>query len=248
MKKLSYIPILFVAIALFSSCSDSHWFDFTKSTGKIVRIERPLEGTFDTLVFNDNINVEITIGNEYKLELEGGENLLPGIETSVKDSTITFSNKNRFNWVRSYKPEINAYLTLPFISQMRYKSVGTITNTGTIMQPYLDILGLGGSGYINLTLNVNQLKVALVSGAIDADLKGNAGAFYAFNDGMGVFRCYELNTGFLYITNKAANNCYVTATNTIEYIIEGVGDIYLKGNPPNISGTASGGGELVIGE
>lgn len=248
MKKLSYILFLFIAIALLSSCSDSHWFDFAKSTGDIVRIERPLEGTFDTLVFNDNVNVEITIGSEYKLELEGGENLLPGIETPVKDSTITFSNKNRFNWVRSYKPKINAYLTLPHISKMEYNSVGTITNTGTIRQSYLDISGVGGSGYIKLDLNVNELKVAFVNGAIDADLKGRVGAFYAYNDGMGVFRCYELNTGFLYVTNKAANNCYVNVSNTIEYIIEGVGDIYLKGNPPNISGTASGGGKLVISD
>ena len=92
-KTLAGLIIVVTALML-TSCAKDQWFDFAKRAGNTVTINRPVSSNFTKIYLNDDVDLIITQGNAYSITLTGGENLLPGIETSISDSALTISNTN----------------------------------------------------------------------------------------------------------------------------------------------------------
>jgi len=243
--RVLFIFILVNTAFLITSCGDSHLFDFTKSTGDKVTISRRVDGNFTKIHLNDDVNLVLTQGNQYTIRLEGGENILPGIETSISDSLLTISNKNTYNWVRSYDKEITAYVTLPHIIEIKYNATGTLTNTDTIREDSLMVSAIGGSGYVDLVIKTGTSKISIISGSADMKVSGVAGVNFIYSEGYGPIRCEGLTSAYIFIINNSSNDCYINVWYLLEYSIKGLGNIYFKGNPSNLSGTSSGGGKLI---
>lgn len=237
---------LLIAISLFFvSCEKDNLFDFAKRTGDTVTINRPVDEKFTKIYLNDDVDLVITQGPVFNIKLEGGENLLPGIETSVADSTLTIRNSNTFNWLRSYKDKITAYVTLPHLHDLLYKATSTVTNTDTIREDSLSVTSIGGSGYINLTIKTGLSKLAITNGSADMNIKGKTGVNFIFLGAYGAFHCLDLEANYLYMRNAGTNDCYVNVKQHFEYEIMGLGNIYYRGNPEEISGTVTSEGKLI---
>jgi len=237
---------LLIAFSLFFvSCEKDSLFDFAKRTGKTVTINRPVDEKFTKIYLNDDVDLVITQGPVFNLKLEGGENLLPGIETSIADSTLTIRNSNTFNWLRSYDDKITAYVTLPHLHELLYKATSTVTNTDTIREDSLTVNSIGGSGYINLTINTGISKLYTTNGSVDMNIKGKTGLNFIFLGAYGAFHCLDLQSPFLFIRNAGTNDCYVNVSYHLEYEINGIGNIYYRGSPPEISGNVTSDGKLM---
>jgi hypothetical protein len=244
MKRIS--PMFLLVIMLFmGSCQKDQIFGFAKSTGKIVTITRSTDNNFTNISVNDNVNLIITQGNTYSIKLEGGENLLPGITTSISDSLLTIKNTNTFNWMRSYDLEITAYVTLPHIFLLQYEATSRVTNVDTIREDSLTISATGGSGYIDLNIKTGTSKLSIINGSVDMKIQGTTGVNFIYSGGYGPFRCTDLKSDFLFMRNASTNDCYVTVKKHFEYEITSLGNIYYSGNPPELSGTITGQGKLV---
>lgn len=237
--------LLCIAMLLPSACSKDHLFDFTKSTGPQVIIERNVDKNFDRIFMKDNINVVLTKGPVYNLKLEGGENLLPGIETEVKDNMLIISNKNTYNWVRSYDKELTVYVTMPHIWDIQYESVGTLTNTDTIQEDSLFVQVNGGSGFIDLAVKTGMIKLSIVSGSADLKVSGESGMSFLYLGSMGAIRTFDLRSKIVFMENAGTNNCFVNVRDHFEYIISGIGDIHYKGHPVIMNGNITGKGKLI---
>jgi hypothetical protein len=238
--------LLLIVISLFlGSCQKDQLFDFAKRSGKTVTITRPIDGKFTKIFLNDDVNLVITQATTYDIKLEGGENLLPGIETTISDSTLTIRNNNTFNWLRSYDEKITAYISLPHLLNLQYNATSTVTNTDTIREDSLSVASIGGSGYINLTIKTHTAKLAITSGSADMNIKGITGLNFIFLGSYGAFHCLDLQSNFLYMRNAGTNHCYVNVAYHFEYEIMGLGNIYYRGNPPEISGTITSEGKLI---
>lgn len=236
---------VFISVFVATSCNNSHLFDFTKSTGDNIRVSRPVDGNFTKILLNNDVNLVITQGSQYSIQLEGGENLLPGIETSISDSLLTISNKNTYNWVRSYDKEITAYVTLPQILDIKYNATSRLSNTDTIREDSLMVSAIGGSGYIDLTIKVGTTKIFNLSGSTDMKIGGISGVSHVYSGGYGPIRCEALKSAYIFIKNTSSNDCYINVWYLLEYNITGIGNIYYKGNPSNLSGIATGSGKLI---
>lgn len=245
-KQIGVAYILFLCfIVLLGSCKKEQIFGFAKSTGKIVTISRPIDNNFTKIFLNDDVNLIITQSNTYSIKLEGGENLLPGIVTSISDSLLTIKNINTFNWMRSYDKKITAYVTLPHIFEIDYLATSRVTNTDTIREDSLTVKASGGSGYIDLCIRTGTSKLSIISGSVDMKIQGTTGVNFIYSGGYGPFRCTDLKSGFLFMRNASTNDCYVNVIKHLEYEITSLGNIYYSGNPPEISGTVTGDGKLV---
>jgi hypothetical protein len=243
-KPVLYLLMLSSAF-LFISCEKDHFFDFLKSTGKNLTIEREVSENFTKVKLENNIDLVLTQGPSYKITLEGGENLLPGIDTEIKDSMLTIRNNNKFNWVRSYDKKIIAYVTAPYFLQLGYEGTGTITNNDTLREDSLFINAYGGSGYITLCIKTRISHMAINYGSADINISGTSDNNFIYAGSFGPFHCLDLVTKNTYMTNKGTNDCYINVTNHLEYDIKGLGNIYYSGNPLNISGSSSGEGRLI---
>jgi hypothetical protein len=230
---------------LLSGCEDSHLFDFTKSNGEIITISRNIDGNFTKVILNDDINLVLMQDGQYSIRLEGGENLLSGIETTITDSTLTISNKNTFNWVRSYDKEITAYVSMPHVFEIKYNATGNLTNEDTIREDSLTISAVGGSGYIDMVIRTGTSKINIMSGSADLKVSGVTGVNYIYSGGFGPIYCQNLRATYLFMRNISTNNCYVWVTHEFGYEIMNLGNIYYRGEPSVIQGSVTGSGKLI---
>lgn len=238
--------VLMISISLLlSSCEKDHMFDFLKSTGKDVIINRPIPEKFVEVLLEDNIDLVLVQSDTYEIKLEGGENLLPGIDTEIADSVLTIRNNNKFNWVRSYDRKITAYVTAPHFLRIGYKGTGTMTNNDTIREDSIFITSYAGSWYINLCIKTGLSHLALNTGSADFNISGISGSNFIFAGSYGPFHCLDLHTINTYMSKQGTNDCYINVKNHLEYEIKGLGNIYYKGSPPQISGVITGGGKLI---
>lgn len=248
-QRLLVLCVLGIAL---NACEKNHLIEFPKSTGETVIIERPVDPAtpFEQIWLNDDVNLVITQGTPYGIKLEGGENLLPGIETSIENNQLTISNTNNYEWLRSYKKKITAYVTLPRLTTLTYNAISRVSCTDTIRESdSLTVSAVGGSGYIDLLISAGKAKLSIFKGSsVDMKVKGRSGLTFIYSAGYGPFYCDSLLSNFLYMRTLSSNNCYVYAHTKLEYEIMNLGDIIYYGPPTLlISGTISGSGKLIPG-
>jgi hypothetical protein len=229
----------------FSSCKKDHFFDFLKSTGKTVTIEREAKEKFSEIRLESNINLVLTQGPTYKITLEGGENLLPGIDSEINDSVLTFRNNNKVNWVRSYDRKITAFVTAPHFLKISYQGTGDITNNDTLQEDSLFVISLGGSGYINLCIKTRLSHLSINAGSADMNISGISDNNFIYASSYGPFHCLDLITQNTFMNNRGTNDCYINVKQRLEYEINSLGSIYYKGKPPIITGIINGQGKLI---
>ena len=246
MKTIQIAGLVLVILAtisfLLTSCSKDN---LPKSTGKIITITRIVEGNFTKIELNDDVNLVLTQGNTYSISIEGGENILPGIETSISDSTLTIRNNNTFNWLRSYDKKFTAFVTMPHLFELEYKATSNVTNNDTIREDSLTVLSSAGSGYIDLAIRVGTSKLGITSGSADLKVRGKTGVCYLYTGSYGPIHCLDLETDFLFMRSESTNDSYVNVKQHFEYEISGLGNIYYKGNPPEITGTSTSSGKAI---
>jgi len=241
----SHCMTLFMIVLLLSSCEKDPFPNFALSTGKTVTLTRNVDGNFSKIILNDDVNLVLTQGSVYSISVEGGENILSGIETSVNDSTLTISNHNTFNWLRSYDKKITAYITLPHLLELDYKATSTVTNKDTIREDSLTVIASEGSGYIDLIIKTGTSKLSITGGSADLKVGGKTAVSYLYTGSYGPIRCLDLETDYLFMRSQSTNDSYVNVRYHFEYEISGLGNIYYKGNPPEISGSSTSSGKAI---
>lgn len=238
------IVILMISLQGFTSCEKNHLSDLFMSTGKETNESRDVAANFTKIRLEDGVDLVVSTGKPYQITITGGENVINGVETIVTDSCLTISNKNRFNWVRSYDKRITAHISLPHLIYLEYVSSCNVSNIDTIVEDSLFVTAYG-SGYINLVINTRSSHLALTRGSADFNIKGYSGVNYLFADGYGPFHCEDLRTGFTFMRTLSTNDCYVYVTEDLEYEINNLGNIYYKGNPKVIHGVSNSEGKLI---
>jgi hypothetical protein len=238
--------ILIIAISLpFTSCEKDPFPNFALTIGKNVTVTRTVAENFTKISLNDDVDLVLTQGTNYSISIEGGENILSGIETTIADSTLTIRNHNKFNWLHSYDKKIIAYVTLPHLVHMTYESIGTVSCTDTIREDSLYVNSNAGSGYIKLKVNIGTSHFSINSGSVDMDISGISGVNYIYSNAYGPFHCQNLKTIYTFITSNSTNDCYVNATYLLEYNILSLGNIYYSGNPQLVASSVTGAGKLI---
>ncbi len=194
----------------------------------------------------DNVNLILKQGAVNKLEVEAGENLLTGIVTEVNDNgTLTLSNENQCNWVRSYEKPVNVYLTFEKLDSLEYRSIGNVTNVDTLRIDTFNLKVSEGAGRIELLLKSRLIFSSLHYGTADIVLAGSVDVSYVYSASFGLVDNRDLVCNNVYVNNKSSNNLFVHATTTLGATVENIGDIYYYGNPVNLSFNQLGSGNLI---
>jgi hypothetical protein len=240
MKKWSYIIILF----LLFGCEKENRLDCFKSTGDTVSEERYL-GDFTILDVDDKINFYIDFGTENKARIECGENLVSSIKTEVKDGRLIIRNENKCNWVRSFKHEINVYLTLKDLETIDYRGTGELRFNNFLMRDTFTINTLEGGGSVYLKLLTKVANIKSGPAAVDINVEGRSLVGYFYNPGQAPFNCLDFQVNLLYIISKGTNDCYVNVFNGIDAQIEYSGNIYYTGDPLWAIQNGNGTGKLI---
>jgi hypothetical protein len=231
------IILLFILVSTFISCEKPSECveSFGATTIKEVEVT-----PFITINVNRGIELEITQGDEYKVQIQAGENFIDNIEVKQNGDEISFKDITSCNWVREYG-KTKILITAPNIENINSKTERDIRSSGTLTYPVLrlnafdkDGDGIDGAGTGDFFINVNNQQVVIqgnnvarffVSGNTD-----DARMLLYFGDGR--IEAENLLAKSIIVYHRGSNDMILNPTESITGTITSNGNIILKNNPP----------------
>lgn len=227
--------IFFFLITLFSCDSESAP-DCFQTSGTIITEEITVEN-FDKINISQGIELIIKEGQETKVIIESGENLLNGITAEVVDNQLFLRNSNGCNWVRDYN-DTKVYVTTPTLINVYSSSQFGVKSQGILRFPVLTlqsgIFSNTASGTFelavecgNLTIEDNEASYFKIAGTTE-NLNVN------FYDGGARFDGADLIANQVACFQRSSNDIIVNPITKISGTIYSTGNIVLKTIPPII--------------
>jgi len=174
--------------------------------------------------------------------VEAGENLVDKVTTVVEGDSLVIRNENKCNWIRSYRYAINVHVSVPDLRRIEHNGYGTISSANTIQSGSLSI-SLNGNGNVDLQINLPYCY-SDVHKSGDLMLSGFARVNGLWASGNNWIRCEELMTDTTFIDSRTTGDCLVNASLRLQASVNGSGDIYYSGDPPDVSTEILGTGAI----
>ncbi len=231
MIKTLHIWFIGTLLAVLSACSKGHGHDCFKSNGKTSSQLRSLPA-FDSVLVNDNVEVFILNGPEYKVEILAGEHVAGNILAEVKNRGLEISNSNKCNFVRGYHHQFKAIVTTPRLLRVTHNGYADL-HLDRDLGFTQDSLSLRAGGAGNIRVN-GHFKYINSSTQCDGDIYLNgstgeaiiyvAGTSFIYADGLAV-------SDHLYTASYTSGNCSFSLNNTTLFdgYIRKSGNIYYSG-------------------
>lgn len=240
MRKLfAYLICLLFAC----SCNKEKSPDLIKTTGAMHTVWRS-PGSFHHVYVDYRTHLLIKQDSSRFLSVRAGKNLLPRIETSIRNDTLFIRNNNRFNFVRNFRDSVIVSLFVPTLRSITYKSSGAVQTIGQLSVPYFDFICRDGSGEIKLDIRTDSLRLYFHTGPADLQLNGGVDYLYLYSAGQGFMQLQNCMTQIAQIDSRGSGDCFVYASSRLLADINGAGNVNYVGNP-GIIAKGAGPGRLV---
>ena len=225
MKKLSIMAMMLCISAI----------TFAQNTGT-----RSL-GSFNRISVGESVTVILVKGSSEKAEIEVSGADLDDVETRVSNGRLTVGMASG-----SYKRvKVRATITYKSLERVSVSSSATIKSDETITAKELQ-LSASSSGYMSLTLDVDDLR-ANVGSSATVKLSGSADEVEVRVDTSGDLRAYDLVTRDANVTANSSGRAEVNVTKTLDASANSSGKVVYKGSPDNVSVSANSAGRVVKG-
>lgn len=229
--------ITLVIFFLFANCEKPS--DCIKSSG--VLISKTYQGiAFDKILVRKRIAVVITQGEEFKIEVRTGENLINDIEVYVDNNTLILEDKTTCNWVREFGNTV-VYVTTPVLTEIICKTEQSISSNGILSFPNLHLFSLnsfGGSGIGTGDFILNLDCETLVVENNDVSryfLKGKIKQLnVSFYEGDGIFHGEDLLANKIYFYHRGSNDMFLNPLQSLSGDIYNLGDVHCRTKPESI--------------
>ena len=235
MKKLHlYIIALFYTIFACEKPSDC-----IESSGKTITKEIPVQA-FKKIKVYKGIEVIITDGDIYKVEIVAGENFIDNIEVKQNGDQLIFKDQTSCNWVRQYG-ETKILITTPTLEEVYSKTDRNISSNGILTFENLSFIsfdkdadGETGAGTGDFILNIDNNNLQIhnnnVSRFFITGKTENASFNFYFGDGR--IEAANFDAQFMQIYHRGSNDMIVNPIQKVTGILNSTGNVILKNVPP----------------
>ncbi|MBI4864852.1 MAG: DUF2807 domain-containing protein [Candidatus Riflebacteria bacterium] len=163
-------------------------------------------------------DITVTCKKEQSFEISGDDNVLPLIQTEVKDGRLSIQSKESMSPSRSIKISID-------VADVRR-------------------LTLSGASKVSISGVKNDSLAVSASGAVELTASGETKTLTLDLSGTGRIGVGDLHAQTARVTTSGAGSVDVYATESLSVQISGVGSVTYSGNPKNIQKNISGIGSL----
>ena len=223
------LPALLLLLTLTGCGTDAEW-DCVKSTGHTATQRRALR-PFRWVELQDNLEVELVPDTASFVEITGGDHLLPKITTEqAADGRLLIRNRNRCNWVRSYRRALTArvHFTGSYL-RISQKGSGRIWCAPGTRIDTLFLVQLG-AGDIDLDVQSRYIWGQQYEYG-DVRLRGTTNLISYELRGTGFFYAQDLTAGTAFISSFYDGVPRVRATQQLGIRLFGAADAYYYGQP-----------------
>ncbi len=206
--------------------------------------ERRDTRNFDKISFGLAGEVEITIGSEFKVILEGDKTYLDEVLTDVYNGTLRIRRENRF-FSGFNNEKIKAYITMPAVNGISVSGSGKVTMEEPLKSDKFEAQ-ISGSGDIYLSeIYLGEAGCSISgSGSLNVLEGGSVSDFEVSISGSGNLFASEVEIGYMSASISGSGKCECTVTDDLSARISGSGRIYYSGNP-KIDVRVSGSGRVI---
>ncbi len=234
MKKISLLLVTFILLLACEKPSDC-----VESSGDYITKDISVNA-FSKIKVYRGIEVIITQGNEYKVQILAGENFIDNIEVIQNGNQLIFKDQTSCNWVREYG-QTKIYITTPTLEEISSKTDRNISTNGTVTFPNLSILSLdkdadgeAGAGTGDFYLTVNCQNISIHNNNVSRFfLNGNTvNADFNFYFGDGRIEAQNLVAQNIHVYHRGSNDMIVKPIENINGVLNSTGNLILKNVPP----------------
>ncbi|TKK71985.1 DUF2807 domain-containing protein [Ilyomonas limi] len=232
---------LLLLLCLAASIPSFAIWDVIKGNGIAKTETRDMSG-YTSLACGGPIKVEIGYGSSNTIQLEGDENLLPYIETYVKDGELTIKVKER----TSIKPQVplRVHVSMTTINGLKQSGSGEIKGNGNFTSTQTTAVAVSGSGRINLNFDKFSGMSISMSGSGSVKMEGEVNDdLEVAQSGSGDIDCGHVASQHVNARMSGSGNLRVNASKSLDAQISGSGHIYYTGNA-SVSTKISGSGKV----
>jgi len=220
----------------FSACYHG---ETIRGNGNITSESRNV-GNFKGLQLQGGMNVHLKKGEESAIEVEGEDNILPYVETFLRDGKLIIKYKDHVN-INTRKP-VTVSVTASHMEDIDITGSGDITGEGRFSSNDEIEVGVTGSGNIKLELDAPAIE-AKITGSGDIYLSGNTRDIKCSTTGSGKIDATELKAENANVRSTGSGNISVFASVKLDATVNGSGDIRYKGGA-TISSKTNGSGSV----
>lgn len=231
------IFILIAVVLFFASCEKPS--DCVESTG-VITLKDVVVQPFKRIKVYKGIEVVITEGAEYKVQIEAGSNFIDNVEVKQNGDQLIFKDDVSCNWVRAYGTT-RILVTTPTLEEIYSKTERNISSNGTLTFPNLTLTafdkdadgekGAGTGDFIFtldndvLTINNNNVSRYFISGQTH-----NANLNFYFGDGR--IEAQNLEAQNVAVFHRGSNDMIVYPVQSVTGVLNSTGNLVLKNVPP----------------
>ncbi|HET9135848.1 MAG TPA: head GIN domain-containing protein, partial [Candidatus Kapabacteria bacterium] len=206
MKKLLLLGLFILAVGAVSAttiaCSE------IRGSGKIISEKRSLSG-FTGIDAGGAVELQVTQGNEFSVEVQTDDNIMPLIQTTVEDGTLHIFTKDHTS---INETQIIVKVSLPKLESLALSGA----SKGTASQVNSDDLHLKVSGASKLSLDGSAKKMDVTaSGASKLSINGTAVDLSCKVSGASSVKAQELKAQNVKVDCSGASKSQVYASSTI---------------------------------
>ena len=245
-----YLAILL--IVFLSGCSSEDAPDCVQTAGGIIKKEIELE-PFTEIMAYEKVKLFIEQGEEQKVIIESGENLINDVSARVEEGRLILRNENGCNLFRDYELT-RIYVTTPNLTWIQSSTASTIESIGTLTFQELWLRSLNQEkdpdihtdGDFILDLNVENLRITTdhISNYFLTGKVENFNAFFAAGDGR--LEARNLIVQHYDIFHRGTNKLIVNPQQSLKANIYSYGDIISVNRPPVVDVTEHFKGQLIF--
>lgn len=183
----------------------------------------------------------ITIGSEFKVVLEGDEDLLEEIETEVSGSKLVIKNDS---WHTFGNGKVTVYITMPDLTGLGVSGSGKAEIRDAVKAENLDLSVSGSGKILAADLALGNLNVG-ISGSGDVIIGGSGEAESAdiSISGSGNYSGESLRIANGDFHISGSGSCRTNVTASLEASVSGSGNVTYLGNP-KVDARVSGSGRV----
>ncbi len=210
-----------------------------KGKGDVITESRAVSG-YTAIDLSVSGDVYFTPDLDFRLTLEGQQNVLDVIETQIEGSNLVIKLKDHYT-LGTHEP-LKVNIHAPNIKQLLINGAGSF-NVQSVWAGNVLGVGISGSGDMYLgDIQAHQVK-ANISGS--GSIHGNGGITDNLDlniSGSGSMDFQYLSADTVYASISGSGDMWLWAGKLLDGTISGSGNIYYKGTPviySNISGSGS---------
>lgn len=212
--------------------------EFVSQTHEVSKFHRiKMIGRLDVELIPDSVEkIEIIYANNHPNSVEWKiENGILSLEESIPCPNL---------WKQDPFPKVKVHLNS--LDSIEFKSAGLLNNTDSLDLDSLYIDAIDVSGNINLKGNFGKLVVKNHTGSVDYRFSGYSDQIDFYHSGFGEINAADLNARLGVIHSNSTGDTYVSLSETLYYILNDWGDIYVSQKPHVIEWQNTNSGKLIF--